>query len=67
MKRTYELLDSLNMDDFVQKGKDISIIMDEIVTYLDEDIFDMMETYDFVCYLRSRGYWIYEQINYYIS
>jgi len=55
------------MDDFVQKGKDINIIMDEIVTYLGEDVFNAMETYDFVCYLRSRGYRIYEQINYYIS
>lgn len=62
-----EILDSLNMDDFVENGKDIDLIMDDINDYLGKDVFDNMGTDEFVCYLRSKGYRIYEAISYFIG
>ena len=62
-----EMLDNLNMDDFVENGKDINLIMDDINSYVGEDVFNSMGTDEFVCYLRSKGYKVYEVISYFIG
>ena len=62
-----EFLDSLNMDIFVKSGKDVDMIMDQINYYFGKDVFDDMSTEEFACYLRSKGYRVYEVISYVVG
>lgn len=62
-----EFLDSLDMDMFVKPGKDVYTIIDQINDCFGKDLFDAISTEEFVCYLRDRGYKVYEVISYIVG
>lgn len=62
-----EFLDNLDLDMFVKCGKDVYTIIDEINDYFGRDVFDDISTEKFVCYLRSKGYRVYEVISYIVG
>ena len=60
-------LDNLDLDIYVQPGKDVYTIIDQINDYFGRDVFDNISTEEFVCYLRSKGYRVYEVISYIVG
>ena len=62
-----EFLDNLDLDIYVKPGKDVYTIIDQINDYFGRDVFDDISTEGFVCYLRSKGYRVYEVISYIVG